>query len=101
MYSKLSLCGGRPVIWMFVSRQWSDGKAFRDASEHDLERGKNTQGLIEIPTQGLRGTLNMQVRVCERTRTYTMAEWESIQSWEVDVCVTLNRGTPSEVVSEG
>lgn len=48
------------------------GEGFRDASEHDLQRGKkNTQGLIEIPTQALRGTLNMQVRVCEHTRSLT------------------------------
>ena len=50
------------------------GEVFRDVSEHDLERGKNTQGLIEIPAQALRGTLNMQVRVHERTRTYTAGE---------------------------
>lgn len=56
-----------------VGRDHTDGEGFRDASEHDLERGKSVQGLIEIPTQSLRGTLNMQVRVHEHTHTHTKA----------------------------
>lgn len=52
MYSRLSLSlhslRGRPVIWMFVSQtdgsDHTDSEGFRDASEHDLQRGKNTQG---------------------------------------------------------
>lgn len=79
MYSRLSPslstpCG-RPVIWMVVRQSaviTQQARRFRDACEHDLQGGKNTQGLIEIPTQeqkALRGTLNMQVRVHKHTHT--------------------------------
>ncbi len=75
MYSRLSL--STLFVWaacnldvrQTVGGDHTDSEEFRDASEHDLLRRKNTQGLIEIPTQALRGTLNMQVRA--RKSTYT------------------------------
>lgn len=64
-----------------VGGDHTDSEGFRDASEHDLLRGKKTQGLIEIPTQALRGTLNMQVRVRKRTytHTHTVGEWDRVK----------------------
>lgn len=43
----------------------------------NMQRGKNTHGLIEIPTQAIRGTLNMQVRVCKRT--HRVGEWDRVK----------------------
>ena len=45
----------------------------------DCKRGANTQGLIEIPTQALHGTFNMQARVCEHTHRQRVGEWGRVK----------------------
>lgn len=79
MYSRLSLSVSTLSVWAACNLDVRQAVITQRGSGMPLNtrRGKNTQGLIEIPTQALRGTLNMQVRV--RKRTHRVGEWDGVK----------------------
>lgn len=60
MYSRLALHSVWAACNLDVGSDYTDSERFTDSSEPDLKRGKNVQGLIEMPTQALRGILNLK-----------------------------------------